>query len=236
MRLAFPFLVDVNGPFLVIFPPLSLPVFPFWFVWELSGSGFLLLYVDVLTGFMRMSGRTVVPMVMTSTRSSVRWLWSIMMLPRKPDAGAFPRLMMHSLYQSITLEGVLRMKSESVWIGVGEYCNGTRSMHNELVVLFSVIDSNTHIHSFLLLCVCYHSWPWRSQLVWQLFSLTCASAHTLIMVVIDLIHSMWVCDAVCQSFFNASIIGKWIWMGHGHHCDWICVYCCWFGLWMLHIY
>ena len=37
-------------------------------------------------------------------------------------------------------------------------------------------------------------------MVWQLFSLTSESAHTLIIVVDDLIHSMWVCDAECQSF------------------------------------
>ena len=79
----------------------------------------------------------------------------------------------------------------------------------------------THTHSFSLLCVHYHAKLWRSQLVWQLFSLTGDSAHTLIVVCVDCFHSMWVCDAECQSFFNAAIISKCIWIGCRHHCGWI---------------
>ena len=37
-------------------------------------------------------------------------------------------------------------------IGVGEYCNGTRNIHDGLILLFSVIDSNTHTFLFTALC------------------------------------------------------------------------------------
>ena len=75
-------------------------------------------------------------------------------------------------------------------------------MHNELVMLSNVIASNTHIpfHCFVCAVMPNHegaNWYGSS-------SLTSESVCALIIVVcVDLIHSMWVCDAVCQSFHAA---------------------------------